>query len=132
MSEEREAGSGFGPFVLGLAMGAVLGLLFAPETGEKTRGKVSRRLRGLRELAAEKASDVRQLLEQGEGEEGEGEGEGERQEAPTAREELERRLAEARRRRREGRALGSAEGEKKGESAAPPRVEAGEEDEPVA
>ncbi len=50
-----ERGAGFGPFLLGLGLGAVLGFLFAPEPGEASRTKLSRKLRGLRDLAAEKA-----------------------------------------------------------------------------
>ncbi len=53
---EREPG--FGSFVLGVAVGAVLGLLFAPEPGEDFRDKLSRRLRTLRDLAAERLGDL--------------------------------------------------------------------------
>ena len=49
---------GLGSFVLGIAVGVTLGLLFAREDGEVFRGKVARRLRALRELAAEKAGDL--------------------------------------------------------------------------
>jgi gas vesicle protein len=88
-----ERGSGFGGFLLGVVVGAVVGLLFAPETGEGTRHKVSRRLRDLRDAAEEKADEVRGLLE----------AEPEEEEAPrSTREELERRLQAARRRRRRG------------------------------
>ena len=45
-----ERGAGFGPFLLGLGLGAVLGFLFAPEPGEASRTKLSRKLRGLRDL----------------------------------------------------------------------------------
>lgn len=106
---ERE--SGFGAFLLGIAVGAVLGFLFAPEPGEATRGRLSRRLRGLRELAAEKAGQLGALVP---GEQDAG--------APSAREELRRRLEEARRRRRAG---GAGAGRHPGDVAA-------EEDEPVA
>jgi len=58
-----ERGSGFGSFLLGLGIGAVLGFLFAPEPGVATRGKLQRKLRGLRDLAAEKAGELGQLLE---------------------------------------------------------------------
>ncbi len=83
-----ERGAGFGPFLLGLGLGAVLGFLFAPEPGEASRTKLSRKLRGLRDLAAEKAGE---LLDAPEDEE---------DEAPTARVAIERRLTEAKRRRR--------------------------------
>ena len=57
---ERE--SGFGSFVLGVAAGVVLGLLFAPEPGEDFRGKLGRRLRTLRDLAGEKAGELGELV----------------------------------------------------------------------
>jgi gas vesicle protein len=113
---EREGGSGFGPFLLGVSLGAVLGFLFAPEPGEAARGRLSRKLRGLRDLAADKAAEVGELLEAADAG---------RDEAPTARAALERRLADAKQRRR---------GSKRGEGAAlpRPRADAEEEDEPVA
>jgi len=83
-----ERGAAFGPFLLGLGLGAVLGFLFAPEPGEASRTKLSHKLRGLRDLAAEKAGE---LLETAEDEE---------EEAPTARVAIERRLTEAKSRRR--------------------------------
>ena len=99
-----ERGAGFGPFLLGLGLGAVLGFLFAPEPGEASRTKLSGKLRGLRDLAAEKAGE---LLDTAEDEE---------DEAPTAHVAIERRLTEAKRRRRGGKSATSEE----------------EEDEPVA
>lgn len=90
--EGRESGSTFGPFLLGVSLGAVLGFLFAPEPGEVARGRLSRRLRGLRDLAAEKAGEIGDLLHRVE----------EAEEAPpaTTRAALERRLGDAKRRRR--------------------------------
>src|SRR5213596_1828664 len=99
-----ERGAAFGPFLLGLGLGAVLGFLFAPEPGEASRTKLSHKLRGLRDLAAEKAGE---LLETAEDEE---------EEAPTARVAIERRLTEAKSRRRGAKSAMSEE----------------EEDEPVA
>jgi gas vesicle protein len=83
-----ERGAGFGPFLLGLGVGAVLGFLFAPEPGEASRSKLSRKLRGLRDLAAEKANELFDAEVD------------EEDEAPTARVAVERRLIEAKRRRR--------------------------------
>src|SRR5437899_2988448 len=57
-----ERGAAFGPFLLGLGLGAVLGFLFAPEPGEASRTKLSHKLRGLRDLAAEKAGELHELL----------------------------------------------------------------------
>ena len=113
---DRE-GSGFGAFLLGIAVGAVVGFLFAPEAGDDTRRKLSKRLRNLRDAAEEKVDDVRGLLEADSDDEADGEeDEGEEEEVST-RERLRRRLDAARRRRRRG-----------GE--APAQVE--EEDEPLA
>jgi len=115
---DREGGSGggFGAFLLGIAVGAVVGFLFAPEAGDDTRRKLSKRLRNLRDVAGEKVDEVRGLLE-GEGEGGEeGEEEAEDEEVST-RERLRQRLAAARRRRRRG-------------EEAPAQLE--EEDEPLA
>jgi gas vesicle protein len=107
MSERGAGGgSGFGAFLLGIAVGAVAGFLFAPEAGDDTRRKLSKRLRNLRDVAEEKVDDVRGLLETEEEEE----------EDDSTRERLQRRLAEARRRRRG--------------AGAPAHVE--EEDEPLA
>src|SRR5204862_321067 len=86
-----ERGAAFGPFLLGLGLGAVLGFLFAPEPGEVSRTKLSHKLRGLRDLAAEKAGELGELLETAEDEE---------EDAPTARVAIERRLTEATTRRR--------------------------------
>ena len=109
-----ERGSGFGAFLLGIAVGAVVGFLFAPEAGDDTRRKLSKRLRNLRDVAEEKVDEVRGLLEAaGAGDEEE---EGEEEEGST-RERLERRLEAARRRRRRG-------------GGTPAQVE--EEDEPLA
>lgn len=110
---EHESGSAFGPFLLGLGLGAVLGFLFAPEPGQAARGRLSRRLRGLRDLAAEKAGELGDLIHHAEEAD-------EQEEAPTARAALERRLGDAKRRRR-GRAGGGP---------ALPRPDEG--DEPVA
>ncbi|HEX9485779.1 MAG TPA: hypothetical protein VF976_01845 [Gemmatimonadales bacterium] len=84
-----ERGAGFGPFLLGLGLGAVLGFLFAPEPGAASRTKLSRKLRGLRDLAAEKAGELGELLDTDDEED-----------EPTARVAIERRLTEAKRRRR--------------------------------
>jgi gas vesicle protein len=91
-----ERGAGFGPFLLGVGVGAVLGFLFAPERGEAARSKLSRKLRGLRDLAAEKAGELFDA-------------EVEEDEAPTARVAVERRLIEAKRRRRTAKGPSPAE-----------------------
>ena len=82
-----ERGSGFGAFLLGVAVGAVVGFLFAPETGEDTRRKLSKRLRNLRDAAGERVDEVRGLLEaevdeDDAGDEGDGDEEGEKEVKP--------------------------------------------------
>lgn len=98
MSERAtdEGGGGAGAFLFGLAVGAVLGLLLAPGSGGETRARLGRRLRTLRDLAGDKAGELKALVagtdddvaEDAEDEDG------------SARQELERRLAAARARRR--------------------------------
>jgi len=112
-----DRGSGFGSFLLGIAVGAVVGFLFAPEAGDDTRRKLSKRLRNLRDVAEEKVDEVRGLLES-DGDEEEDSDEGEDEEVST-RERLRRRLDAARRRRRRG-------------DEAPPAAQVEEEDEPLA
>lgn len=51
-SERRLSGFGAG-VVFGVLLGAGLALLFAPDRGEKTRSRLRRRLRRLREQARE-------------------------------------------------------------------------------
>jgi gas vesicle protein len=57
-----ERDSGVGSFVLGIAVGAVLGLLFAPAAGEGFRDELGKRLRSLRDLAMEKAEELGELV----------------------------------------------------------------------
>ena len=106
MSDEGGGRGSFGPFLLGVVVGAALGALFAPNAGEVTRKQVRRKLRGLRDLAEEKAGELSALVAGDEDQdEDEDEDEDEEAEAPaekrSAREELEQRLADARRRRRQ-------------------------------
>ena len=55
VAEERRSGSGIGIFVLGVAIGAGLALLYAPQTGEETRKTVARGARRVRRKARELA-----------------------------------------------------------------------------
>jgi gas vesicle protein len=109
--------SGVGAFFLGIALGAVLGLVFAPGPGDETRSKLARRMRNLRDLAEEKVDDVRALVA-GDEDEAADEGDEAADEAVEPAEEVRRRLGEARRRRRGTRAAH--------------RASSSEEDEPVA
>ena len=94
-----EQSTGFGPFLFGVVIGAALGFLFAPEAGAASRTKLARRVR---ELAAEKLDELGELARSNDADDGE---EG----APTARAALARRLTDAKRRRRGGRAGGVEE-----------------------
>ena len=94
-----ERSSGFGSFLLGIAVGAVVGFLFAPEAGDDTRRKLGKRLRNLRDVAEEKVGEVRGLLESEEAHDDEGDDDAEDEDVST-REQLRRRLDAARRRRR--------------------------------
>jgi len=91
-----ERSGGFGAFLFGIVLGAVAGLLFAPEGGGDTRRRVTKGLRNLKELAEEKVGEVRGLLEEAEDEEAAVEGE---EPEVATREQLRRRLQAARRRR---------------------------------
>ena len=70
--ERQEAG--VGSFILGLALGAGVALLFAPQSGEETRQRIARRAKRAQEAAqdlvedmsgvvAEKFNDVRDRVE---------------------------------------------------------------------
>ena len=104
---ERESQSLFGPLLVGLAVGVGLGLLFAPHTGEETRRRLRRRIRQARAMAEEKVDEISTQFRSPRSGElrppvAGGGGEAPRPPALSAREELERRLAEARARRRAG------------------------------
>jgi gas vesicle protein len=93
---EREEPS-FKPIIFGALLGLAVGVLFAPQSGEETRRLVRRRLRKVRALAEEKVGEFSERIT----------GEFQRPVRPRredlreeARTDLERRLAEARARRR--------------------------------
>ena len=56
--ERGDAGAGIGPLLLGLALGAGVALLFAPQSGEETRRAVARRARRAQEAAQDFVEDV--------------------------------------------------------------------------
>jgi len=111
---EREGGASFGAFLVGLAVGAAVGFLFAPEAGTSTRRKVSRKFEDLKMLAAEKAGELGELVAAARED---------RAAVSGAKKELQRRVLEARRRRHAVRAA-----RREGSTVAAE----GEEDEPVA
>ena len=55
---ERDGGAGIGPLLLGLALGAGVALLFAPQSGEETRRAVARRARRAQDAAQGFVEDV--------------------------------------------------------------------------
>ena len=114
---EREGGSSVKALLLGALIGAGLALLYAPQSGEETRRGIKRRLRKVRAMAEEKVDELGQRLSgRGQADPAPGyeeefeDGETDEQDvapemvAPPgrggAREELERRLEQARARRR--------------------------------
>lgn len=105
---EREGGASLWWFLVGGALGAGLALLFAPQTGEKTRRQLGRRLVALRDSAGEAIEELKETFDPGAPAEPSEEDEEEEEPAPpprqgvsAARRELERRLADARTRRRQ-------------------------------
>jgi gas vesicle protein len=61
---ERRSGGGTGLFLLGLAVGAGLALLFAPQSGEETRDTVRKAARGLRRKARDLADDAGETIDE--------------------------------------------------------------------
>src|SRR5207247_9935249 len=57
-------GSGSGGCRLGLARGAAIGFLFAPEAGTGSRRRLAGKLRELRDLAADKAGQLGELVDE--------------------------------------------------------------------
>lgn len=123
-------GSSVAPFLWGIAVGAALGLLFAPMSGEELRAEIGRRGRRVKDLAADKAEELEEMIHDRVGQARAGveeKVEGARRmaregkqfahdvavagktAAGTAREELEQRLAEAREARRSPRSTGEEE-----------------------
>ncbi len=109
-------GSVVGPFLLGLVVGGALALLFAPMSGRALRGELVERGRKLRDQAGERAEEFEEMVTdgyrraRGRVEEKVDDArravkdvaEASRAAAGTARDELERRLSEAREARRGG------------------------------
>lgn len=61
----ERSSTGLSPFFWGIAVGAGLALLFAPQSGEETRREIRARGRRLRTAAGEKAEEVQGLVETG-------------------------------------------------------------------
>ena len=124
--DDSNGGSGLPWFLFGLGLGATLGLLFAPQSGEETRRSLARKakklkhlaedqLEGVMDKAGKKARTLRDNLSEVADHFEDDEDEDEFEPRPSrAREELERRLAAARARRRGVTAATGAEDEEQG------------------
>ncbi len=60
-----ERSSGVGAFLAGAALGALAALLLAPQSGEETRRQIGERARRLRDAAEEKFDDLQEAIEGG-------------------------------------------------------------------
>jgi gas vesicle protein len=60
-----ERSGGIGAFLAGAALGAVLALLFAPLSGAETRQEIGRRARRLRKAAEDRLDDLQEAVESG-------------------------------------------------------------------
>jgi gas vesicle protein len=56
---EKHEDAGVGPFLIGLAIGAGIALLFAPRSGRATRRDIKRRAKRVRDAAEQTVTDVR-------------------------------------------------------------------------
>lgn len=65
MDSETSSESGFGAFVLGLAVGVGVGILFAPRTGHGTRRLIARTTREGIDRAAAAAEDLKTRVQTG-------------------------------------------------------------------
>src|SRR5512147_1855086 len=61
----EKSGGGIGAFLAGAALGAVLALLFAPQSGEETRAQLRLRARRLKDAAEDRLDDLQEAVESG-------------------------------------------------------------------
>jgi len=110
---ERDSGSSVLWFLLGGVLGAGVALLFAPQSGDRTRRLLGRKINKLRDAADQALADIKDVMKPAEPGQDPGlddlEQEDDSEDAPRlaprrgvsgARQELEQRLAKARARRR--------------------------------
>ncbi len=103
---ERDGGSSAKSLVWGMVLGAALALLYAPRSGEETRRSLQRKLRKLRAMAEEKVDEIGERFSR-RGSDGQGllteedaDFDDDIDVGESPREDLERRLSDARARRR--------------------------------
>lgn len=93
---ERGGGGAFGPVLFGALLGVAVGLLFAPRTGAETRQLLAKKLRQAKGLAEDAVEQVGDKISERIGTPGPSRDE----RRAEARSDLERRLSQARARRR--------------------------------
>ena len=59
LSGHRDYASPIGSFLIGVGIGAGLGLLFAPASGEETRGRIMDQAADIKDRVRQKATDIR-------------------------------------------------------------------------
>lgn len=59
---ENRDGSGIAPFIIGLALGAGIALLMAPQSGEETRREIAERARNAKDAALDAAGELGDLI----------------------------------------------------------------------
>jgi gas vesicle protein len=64
MSDEENGGSKLGCFLVGLGIGAVLALLFAPRSGQETRDMIAEKAEEGRDFVKTKTDELRQQAEE--------------------------------------------------------------------
>ncbi|MCX7716201.1 MAG: YtxH domain-containing protein [Endomicrobia bacterium] len=64
MSEKNNSGSNLLAFLLGLGIGALLGILFAPAEGKETRKKIAKYLEELEEKGEEYLGKGKEFIEE--------------------------------------------------------------------
>lgn len=61
----EKSGGGIGAFLAGAALGAIAALLLAPQSGEETRAQLRLRARRLRDAAEDRLDDLQEAVESG-------------------------------------------------------------------
>ena len=59
---EKREGDSVGPFLIGLALGAGIALLLAPQSGEETRREIGDRVKRVKDAAADAVGDLTEVI----------------------------------------------------------------------